>query len=145
MRFDRRLPNADQRKRRRSRRLIDFVLAAALSAIAGAALASSQLVSSTPAGGQTVSTPARLELHFVQPLDPATSRVHLDMTKLRIASGLVRHMRKVDIKVQIDPADTRTMIVLPVTPLPSGVYRVGWRTASPDGHRQSSSYSFTVR
>lgn len=127
------------------RRLTGPALAAGFSAIAASALASSLLVSSAPAGGQTVSAPARLELHFAQPVDPAKSRVHLDMTKLRIASGLVRHARKIDIKVRIDPSDPKTMIVLPEAPLQSGVYRVAWRAEDPDGHRQSSSYSFTVR
>ncbi|WP_030175651.1 copper resistance CopC family protein [Spirillospora albida] len=98
---------------------------------AAPASAHTALKSSDPAKGATVEAPSEIVLTY-------TDAVMLPKVALTDASGKVRSAgapRAVDDKV-----------VLPVTaPLPAGVYTVGWRVVSADGHPVAGSFRFTVK
>lgn len=107
------------------------VAGTAFALTAAPASAHTALKSSTPAKGSTVEAPSEIVLTY-------TEAVILPKVALTDASGKVQGAgapRAVDNKV-----------VLPVTaPLPAGVYTVGWRVVSADGHPVAGSFRFTVK
>ncbi|HKG52244.1 MAG TPA: copper resistance protein CopC [Actinomycetales bacterium] len=111
-----------------------FVLAllTALSlALAPAANAHDELVSSSPGSGDTVAPPGALTLTYSERLVDTGYRV-----VVRGPSGEVRG----DVRVSGDQVVTRF-----AEPLAAGPYDVVWRVVSADGHPVSGKLSFRVR
>ena len=119
------------------RALVALIAAAGLAWIATAAVdAHALLVSADPAPNTAVATsPASLTLTFTESPDPKLSIVHvLDSRGAeRSAGGATAIPGKPD------------ELMVPLTPLPEGVYTVSWRTVSSvDGHVAAGSYAFSV-
>ena len=119
------------------RALVALIAAAGLAWIAtGAVDAHALLVSANPAPNTAVGTsPTSLTLIFTESPDPKLSIVHvLDSSGAERSAGSVTAM----------PGKPDELIV-PLTPLPDGVYTVSWRTVSSvDGHVAAGSYAFSV-
>jgi copper transport protein len=119
------------------RALVPLIAAAGLAWIAtGAVDAHALLVSASPAPNTAVATsPTSLTLTFTESPDPKLSIVHvLD------SSGAERSVGGVT-TIPGKPDE----LMVPVTPLPEGVYTVSWRTVSSvDGHVAAGSYAFSV-
>ncbi|MGI5324252.1 copper resistance CopC family protein [Actinomadura nitritigenes] len=103
---------------------------AALALTTPPASAHTSLTGANPAANATVAPPAQIVLTYADP-------VQLPQVVLTDANG-GRHeagkAQAVDNKVTEAVKDT----------LPNGVYTVGWRVVSPDGHPISGTYRFTV-
>jgi methionine-rich copper-binding protein CopC len=103
----------------------------AVSAMAGQASAHTSLSSTAPVENSTVAAPTEIVLTFVD-------SVTLPQVVVLDAKG--KHHEKgrpyvIDNKVSVKINGT----------LPGGVYTVGWRAVSPDGHPITSDYRFTVK
>ena len=118
------------------RALVALIAAAGLAWIATAAVdAHALLVSANPAPNTAVATsPTSLTLTFTESPDPKLSIVHvLDSTGAERSAGVTAIPGKPD------------ELMVPLTPLPEGVYTVSWRTVSSvDGHVAGGSYAFSV-
>ena len=119
------------------RALVALIAAAGLAWIATAAVdAHALLVSANPAPNTAVAnSPASLTLTFTESPDPKLSIVHvLDSSGAeRSAGGVTAIPGKPD------------ELMVPLAPLPDGVYTVSWRTVSSvDGHVAAGSYAFSV-
>lgn len=103
---------------------------AALALTVPPASAHTSLTGANPAANATVAPPSRIVLTYADP-------VQLPQVVLTDAGG-GRHeagkAQAVDNKVTEAVKGT----------LPNGVYTVGWRVVSPDGHPISGTYTFTV-
>lgn len=85
-------------------------------------------------GGIVKVAPARVELWFTEPLEPAFST-------LRVVDA---HAHQVDGRdVSVDPGDRRHLSVS-VAPLAPGQYRVIWRAVSLDAHATEGDFRFSV-
>ena len=104
-------------------------------ALSSAVMAHAMLDRSTPAVGSSVkAAPARVELWFSEPLEPAFSTV-----KVVDAAG-----RQVDARdVVVDRGDRRHLSVS-VASMPPGRYRVAWRVVSADTHATEGDFTFDV-
>lgn len=104
-------------------------------ALSASVLAHAMLDRATPRVGSSVkAAPARVELWFTEPLEPAFSTA-----KVVDAGG-----RQVDRRdAAVDKSDSRHLTVsLPA--LPAGRYRVVWRVVSPDAHASDGDFAFDV-
>ena len=102
--------------------------------VAGGVQAHPKLLAASPAAGAVVAAPARIELHFNQPLEASFS------------GGKLTSATKVEPMVaQVDPADAKTMVLTPPQPLTPGVYRLTWHVVGIDTHVVEGVYVFTVR
>jgi copper transport protein len=119
------------------RALVALIAAAGLAWIATSAVsAHALLVSANPAPNTAVATsPTSLTLTFTESPDPKLSIVHvLDSSGAERSAG----------RVTAIPGKPDELMV-PLTPLPDGVYTVSWRTVSSvDGHVAAGSYAFSV-
>ena len=119
------------------RALVALIAAAGLAWIATAAVdAHALLVSANPAPNTAVPTsPTSLTVTFTESPDPKLSIVHvLDSSGAERSAG----------RVAAIPGKPDELMV-PLTPLPDGVYTVSWRTVSSvDGHVAAGSYAFSV-
>jgi len=112
---------------------VRFVVASALLA-AGVSAASAHafLERASPSAGQNLhASPARVELHFSEALEPSFSDVRVtDKSGHDMAAG---------------PAVATGMEMdLPLKTLPPGRYRVSWHSVSVDTHRTEGKYNFLV-
>ena len=120
-------------------RLVPVALTAALLALgatASAALAHASLQAASPAPGERLQDPpSRVVLVFSEPLNAALSEA-------RVYQG--RGGRAVPASQRV--VDRRRLVLTPASPLPSGAYRVLWRSVSTaDGHPLEGSLVFGVR
>src|SRR5437870_3802161 len=106
-------------------RLSQLVVVACALACASLAGAHAFLDHAIPAVGSTVhGSPPQVKLWFTQRLEPAfTSAQVTDRDGKRVSPG----------DASLDPSD-RTLLVVPVSQLPPGSYRVKWRVVSVDTH-----------
>lgn len=111
--------------------------------VAAAAQAHPKLVSSSPAAGATVATPAKIQLQFSEKLVPAFTGVDLIMTGM---PGMPGHgpMKMKGLTTAVG-ADGKSLIVTPKPPLPTGDYKLNWHAVAGDGHRIEGSYVFKVK
>lgn len=109
-----------------------FVLAAVLAGASAPAMAHAFLDRASPAAGENLhGAPARIALHFTEPLEPAFSAVTVtDETGRDESAG--------------PPAVGGSEMDLPLKPLPPGRYRVTWHAVSVDTHRTEGKYNFLV-
>lgn len=114
-----------------------LAVAAALSCLAGAALAHPALLGGLPGPNAVVSTqPRELRLTFSEPL-----LVNFSGAVVTNAQG-----RKAPVgKVTLAAGDKRILVVPLTAPLAAGVYTVAWHAVSADTHRIEGRYRFTVR
>jgi copper transport protein len=120
-------------------RLVPVALTAALIALGGAApaaVAHASLQAASPAPGERLQDPpSRIVLVFSEPMNTA-------LTQARLYQG--RSGRMVSASQRV--VDRRRLVLTPASPLPSGAYRVRWRSVSTDdGHPLEGSLGFGVR
>lgn len=118
----------------KSPRAILLVLAAALLA-APAALAHARLERASPAVGSTVRTPPdEIALRFSENIEASFSTVQVTGPEnQRVDSGNPR----------VDERE-KTVLRIPLKPLPPGIYTVTWRAVSVDTHVTNGDFKFTV-
>lgn len=104
-------------------------------ALSMAVAAHAMLDRSTPRVGSSVkAAPARIELWFTEPLEPAFSTVKV----------VDARDRQVDARdATVDQAD-RTHLFASLAPLSPGRYRVVWRVVSVDTHASEGDFTFDV-
>jgi copper resistance protein C len=112
-----------------------IILAAALAALSpAAASAHAHLDRATPAANSVVAdAPSEVHLWFSEALEPRFSKAELRSTSgAVVATG------------GADPADRKALIV-PVSGLKPGKYKVIWRVISTDTHRSEGDFSFEIK
>jgi methionine-rich copper-binding protein CopC len=108
---------------------------AAIVTFASAALAHAFLDHASPAVGSTVRTaPAAVRIWFTQKLEPAFSTIKVIDAKGNVVASSNK---------AVDASD-RTLLRLPVPPLPAGTYRVVWRVLSVDTHVSEGDFTFDI-
>lgn len=118
-------------------------VAAALSAglfLSLSAQAHPKLLSSSPAEGATVASPAKIELHFSEKLVTQFSGAKLMMTGMQ---GMAHAPMAVKAAVS-GSSDPKAMLITPAAPLSAGTYKVEWRAVSSDTHPITGAVTFTV-
>ena len=109
-------------------------LAASLTFASGA-LAHAFPDRATPAVGSTVrSAPAAVRIWFTQELEPAFSTIKILDAKGNVVASSDK---------AVDASD-RTLLRVPVPPLPPVTYRVVWRVLSVDSHVTEGDFAFDV-
>lgn len=118
-------------------RLRILAIAAAISGIAGTALAHPALLGGQPGPNAVVSAkPRELRLTFSEPLFVNFSGVVVtDARGAKLPLG----------RPTLARGDSKVLVVPLETALPAGVYTVSWHAVSADTHRITGSYRFTVR
>ena len=108
------------------------VFLAILAGFPFAASAHAFLEHASPSAGQNLRvSPARVEMHFSEALEPSFSNVIVSDSHGRdMAAGPV--------------VANGTEIDLPLKKLPPGRYRVSWHAVSVDTHRSEGKYNFLV-
>ena len=102
----------------------------------GLASAHAFLDHATPAVGGTVAAPLKeVRMFFTEALEPRFSGAALATAAGQPISTA---------PVQLDQADHKQMI-LPVTNLAPGTYKVRWHAVSIDTHRTEGDFTFTVK
>ena len=101
--------------------------------LAGAALAHSILLESSPVAGSIVTGPTRLTARFNNRIEKLLSRLRL-FNERGEALALA-------VPVTDGPADRLTTGLPPLAP---GIYRVEWQVLSTDGHIVRGGFSFRV-
>jgi len=108
---------------------------AAFLTLASGALAHAFPDHASPAVGSTVRTaPAAVRIWFTQELEPAFSTIKIVDAKGNVIASSDK---------AVDASD-RTLLRLPVPPLPPGTYRVVWRVLSVDSHVTEGDFTFNV-
>jgi methionine-rich copper-binding protein CopC len=120
--------------------------AAVLSLSAAQAFAHAELVSSTPAASSTVTAPSRIVMHFSEALEGKLSGGEIASTQMMMAGKMVTHVMKIDgVKAALDPADHKTLVLTLDAPLGVGTYKVNWHSVATDTHRETGSFTFSVK
>jgi copper resistance protein C len=102
--------------------------------LAGPAFAHAHLVSATPAANSiAMPAPTELRLKFSEALE-------LKFTKVKVTGPDKKAVETGPAK--LDPSDNTVLIVPVTTPLPDGMYTVGWEAVSTDGHKIKGNYDF---
>lgn len=124
-------------------RRLAFLVAPALAitALSGAALAHTKLLSSTPAPNTTVTRPTKLTLTFSEVLVGPLSGIELVMTGM---PGMASHA-PMPIKGFKTATTGKVLIATLPRALPAGTYDLKWHAVASDQHRVESQYTFTVR
>ena len=109
-------------------------LVAFVTCVSGA-LAHAFLDHAAPAVGSTVRTaPSAIRVWFTQALEPAFSTIKVVDAKGNVIASSNK---------AVDASD-RTLLRLPVPPLPAGTYRVVWRVLSVDTHVSEGDFTFEI-
>ncbi|MBL6936716.1 MAG: copper resistance protein CopC [Alphaproteobacteria bacterium] len=89
------------------------------------------LEKASPAAGENLRAPARVELHFSELLEPSFSAVTVaDESGADVGAG-----------PSVASGDDMTLALKPLKP---GRYRVTWHAVSVDTHRTEGKYNFLV-
>ncbi|MEI7932732.1 MAG: copper homeostasis periplasmic binding protein CopC, partial [Alphaproteobacteria bacterium] len=122
------------------------IAAAVLALSVSQAFAHAELVSSTPAANATVAAPTRIVMHFGEALEGKLSGGEITSAQMMMAGKMVTHVMKIEgVKASLDPADHKTLILTLDAPLGAGTYKVAWHAVSTDTHRETGTFTFTVR
>jgi len=109
-----------------------LVLSVALAGMISPAMAHAFLEKASPAAGENMNgAPARVELNFSEPLEPAFS------------GAMVTDAAGRDMGTAASAANG-SQIDLPLKKLSPGRYRVSWHAVSTDAHRTEGKYNFVV-
>jgi methionine-rich copper-binding protein CopC len=100
-----------------------------------------KLLSSTPAEGADGAAPGTIELHFSENLMTQFSGAQLVMTEM---AGMAHSPMPMKAKVS-GGNDPKTMVITPLSPLPTGTYKVKWRAVSSDTHPITGNVTFKVK
>lgn len=100
-----------------------------------------KLLSSNPADGFDGAAPGSIELHFSESLVTRFSGAKLIMTDM---PGMAHSPMPMKAKVS-GGGDPKTMIITPLSPLPTGSYNVEWRAVSSDTHPITGNVTFKVK
>lgn len=119
---------------------ISLVLASGL-LLSTLAQAHPKLLSSTPAEGADGAAPGKIELRFSEDLLTQFSGAKLVMTEM---PGMAHSPMPMKAKVSAG-SDPKTMLVTPLSPLPTGSYKVEWRAVSSDTHPITGNVTFKVK
>jgi len=104
-------------------------------AFASDALAHAFLDHAAPAVGSTVrTTPVAVRVWFTQEIEPAFSTIRVVDAKGNVIASSDK---------AVDASD-RTLLRLPLPPLPAGTYRVVWRVLSVDSHVTEGDFTFEI-
>src|SRR5690349_10520521 len=108
-----------------------IAFAGVIVALAGPAMAHGFLEKASPAAGENLRAPRRIQLHFSETLEPSFSAVTVS--------------DEAGADVGASPsAVTGTDMTLALKPLKPGRYRVTWHAVSVDTHRTEGKYNFLV-
>jgi methionine-rich copper-binding protein CopC len=123
--------------------MIRFLLAAAVLAMPGVAMAQPQLVSSSPAAKTTASKPTRISLGFSEKLIASASGFDLIMTGM---PGMADHppMPIKGFTASVGP-DGKSLVATLPRALPAGSYDLNWHATGSDQAKAQGRYSFTVK
>lgn len=100
----------------------------------GAAAAHAFVSRASPAVGSTVHTPpAEVRIQFTEDLEPAYSTA-----RVQDASGAT-----VSAATHVDDSE-RSVLIVPLSPLKPGHYKVTWKVLSVDSHVTNGSFTFAV-
>ena len=119
---------------------ISLVLASGL-LLSSLAQAHPKLLSSTPTEGAEGAAPGKIELHFSETLVTQFSGAKLVMTEM---PGMAHPPMPMKAKVSAG-SDPKSMLIIPLAPLPAGTYQVQWRAVSSDTHPITGSVKFKVK
>lgn len=100
-----------------------------------------KLLSSTPAESAEGAAPSKIELHFSENLVTQFSGAKLVMTEM---PGMAHSPMPMKAKVS-GGNDPKTMVITPLSPLPTGSYKVEWRAVSSDTHPITGNVTFKVK
>ena len=100
-----------------------------------------KLLSSVPTEGADGASPNTIELHFSENLMTQFSGAKLVMTEM---PGLAHSPMPMKAKVT-GGSDPKTMVITPLSPLPTGTYKVEWRAVSSDTHPITGNVTFKVK
>lgn len=108
-----------------------IALIAAIVGLTSPAMAHAFLETASPAAGENLRAPSRVELHFSEQLEPSFSAVTVtDEGGADAGAGL-----------SVANGDNMTLALKPLKP---GRYRVTWHAVSVDTHRTEGKYNFLV-
>jgi copper resistance protein C len=109
-----------------------LIALATLAALSSAASAHAFLQTASPTAGENLhGAPAKITLHFSEPLEQAFSGIAVtDASGHDEAAGAI--------------TVNGTQMDLPLKPLSPGRYRVTWHAVSVDTHRTAGKYNFLV-
>ncbi|MDB5362228.1 MAG: copper resistance protein CopC [Rhodospirillales bacterium] len=111
-------------------------VAGLLLAMTGPAYAHAMLEQAAPSAGSTVASADKIRLSFTEALEPHFSTIVLT----------TRDGKPIETpKAAPDPADARTLVLTPASPLAPGSYHVAWAVLSVDTHRTQGGFDFTVK
>lgn len=110
------------------------LLALAIAALPGVALAHAKLEAANPAHGSTGPAPMVLHLDFSEAPDLAFTKVGITADGKVLAGGAL----------SIDPADATVLLLTLPEALPPGAIRIEWKAVAADGHASKGEYNFTV-
>ncbi|MGW8461950.1 copper homeostasis periplasmic binding protein CopC [Pseudomonas sp. CLCA07] len=100
-----------------------------------------KLLSSVPTEGADGASPNTIELHFSENLMTQFSGAKLVMTEM---PGMAHSPMPMKAKVT-GGSDPKTMVITPLSPLPTGTYQVEWRAVSSDTHPIIGNVTFKVK
>jgi methionine-rich copper-binding protein CopC len=113
-----------------------LILAAALTLLAGQALAHARLITAAPKVGSTGPAPKELTLNYSESLVPAECSVKVTGPGgAAVATG----------PLALDAKSKRVMHVPLTGKLAAGAYRVSWTMKTEDGHKTDGDFAFTVK
>lgn len=122
---------------------IGVVAMSALFAMASPALAHPKLASASPAVNSTGASPKHIVLNFNEKLIAKFSNADLVMTDM---PGMKMNApMKMAATSMVYGADGKSLMVMPVKPLPAGTYKVTYRVVAGDSHRITGGYAFRVK
>ncbi len=107
-----------------------------LLALSSQAFAHAMLEKAAPSAGSTVATAEKISLSFTEALEPHFSTITLTTNDGKPVAAP---------KAVPDPADAKTLVLTPASPLAAGSYHVAWAVVSVDTHRTQGAFDFTVK
>jgi methionine-rich copper-binding protein CopC len=105
------------------------------------ALAHARLLKSSPKDGETVKTPAHIDLWFSELLDGGGFNTIVVFSAAELKSKT--HINLAEGEAKVDAKD-RTHLTVNFKTLAPGVYIVDWRVLSLDGHSAPGRFKFKV-
>jgi len=111
-------------------------VAGLLLAMSGQAFAHAMLETAAPSAGSTVVAADKIRLSFTEALEPHFSTITLTTQDGKPVAAP---------KALPDPADAKSLVLTPATPLAPGGYHVAWAVVSVDTHRTQGGFDFTVK
>ena len=123
--------------------LLIAVVALSGLALPATAMAHAKVMASSPAANASIAPTRTISVTFNEKVMPAFSGADVVMTGM---PGMASHspMKITGLKPSWS-ADGRTMTLTAGRAFPKGTYKVSWRAAGADTHRQQGDFSFTVQ